>query len=114
MFQFLSAVWQMLLRGFVFGILRRLIIILSTPVVLLIATPIILVRATILASCSRQRFRFAVGDGFRSVWHGLFVTVAWPYYSELDTLQQMHANSSNQALQPTADRLENYKGETRK
>ena len=114
MFQFFSAVLQMLLRGLVFGVIRRVFVIISAPVVLLIAAPIILVRATILASRGRERFRFAVGDAFDSVWHALVIAFAWPYYSELDTLQRMHAKSSNQALQPTAGRDENYEGKIRK
>jgi hypothetical protein len=106
--------WRMFLRGLVFGVLRRIFVILSTPVVLIAATPIILIRAAILAARKQQTFRFAVLDAYDSVWHALFLGFAWPYYSELDTLERIHRKSSNQSLQPTADRLRNDKGEIRK
>jgi hypothetical protein len=106
--------WQMFLRGLVFGVLRRIFVILSTPVVVIAATPIILIRAAILAARKHQTFRFAVLDAYDSVWHALFLGFAWPYYSELDTLERMHRKSSNQTLEPTAGREEKYKDEIRK
>jgi hypothetical protein len=106
--------WQMFLRGLVFGVLRRIFVILSAPVVLIAATPIIFIRAAIVAARKQQTFRFAVMDAYDSVLHALFLGFAWPYRSELDTLERIHRKSSNQTLQPTADGLENYKGERKK
>jgi len=38
------------------------------PLLLIAATPIILVRGWILAARKRQRFRYAVADGYDAVW----------------------------------------------
>ena|SRR5262252_7377457 len=104
MFQFLSAIGQMLLRGLVFGILRRLFVILCTPVVLLAATPIIFVRASVLAIRKQQRFKFAVHDGHGAVWDGLVAAFMWPLHSDIDRLEAARRRSSNQSLESTADR----------
>ncbi len=108
MFQFLSAIWQMLLRGLVFGILRRLFVILCTPVILLLATPIIFVRASVLAIRKQQRFKFAVLDGYGAVWDDLVAAFMWPFYSDMDRLEAARRLSSNQSLEPTAGRRDDH------
>jgi hypothetical protein len=95
---------QWLLRGLVVGIIRRLFVIGITPVVLLVATPFILLRASILAARSQQRFKFAVSDGYGSVWDSLVAAFMWPFYSDIDRIESARRQSSNQSLEPTAGR----------
>jgi hypothetical protein len=59
--------------------LHPLFVIAAAPFVLLIATPIILIRAWILAARKLQRFKFAVTDGYRSVWDGLVAAFLCPF-----------------------------------
>jgi hypothetical protein len=109
-----TLMWQWLLRVVFMGLLQLLLLVIVAPLALLVATPLILLRAWFLAARKRQRFRFAVADAYDSVWHAVFLGFTWPLYSELDTLERIHRKSSNQTLQPTAGRSENYKGEIRK
>jgi hypothetical protein len=98
--------WQLILRGLVVSVLRRMFVIAAAPLVVVIATPIILVRACVLAGGKQQRFKFAVLDGYDSVWDGLVAAFMWPFYSDMDRIEAARRRSSNQALQPTADRRE--------
>jgi hypothetical protein len=61
--------WDLILEGCVVAVLRWLIVIVLTPVVLLVATPFIFTRAWFLAARGEQRFRFALEDGYESVWY---------------------------------------------
>jgi hypothetical protein len=95
---------QWLLRGLVVAVFRRLFVVGAAPLVLLIATPIIFVRACVLAARKRQRFKFAVLDGYDSVWEGLVVAFMWPFYSDMDRIEAARRRSSNQSREPTAGR----------
>jgi hypothetical protein len=86
---------QWLLRGLVVGIIRRLFVIGITPVVLLVATPFILLRASILAARSQQRFKFALSDGYGSVWDSLVAAFMWPFYRDIDRIESARRQSSN-------------------
>jgi hypothetical protein len=96
--------WQLILRGLVVGVLRRLFVLIAAPFVLLIATPIIFVRASIVAGRGQQKFKFAVLDGYDSVWEFLIAAFMYPFYSDIDRLEAARRRSSNQPLQPTAGR----------
>jgi len=98
--------FQWLLRGLVVGVIRRLVVVAITPFVLLIATPFILLRARILSARKKEKFKFAVLDGYGSVWDALVAAFLWPFYSDIDRLEAARRQSSNKALQPTADRRE--------
>ena len=93
---------QWLLRGLVVAVFRRLFVVGAAPFVLLIATPIIFVRACVLAARKRQRFKFAVLDGYDSVWEGLVVAFMWPFYSDMDRIEAARRRSSNHSVEPTA------------
>jgi hypothetical protein len=96
--------WQLILRGLVVSVLRRVFVIAAAPFVLVVATPIILVRAWVLAARKQQRFKFAVVDGYDSVWDGLVAAFMWPFYSDTDRIEAARRRSSNQSLEPTAGR----------
>ena len=83
---------QWLLRGLVVAVFRRLFVVGAAPFILLIATPIIFVRACVLAARKRQRFKFAVLDGYDSVWEGLVVAFMWPFYSDMDRIELLAAD----------------------
>ena len=57
--------------GYVLSLVWRLFFV---PAALIIATPVVLIRAWILAVRRRQRFRYAVSDGYSSVWE-----IWWAY-----------------------------------
>ena len=97
---------QWLLRGLVVAVLRRVFVVIAAPAVFIIAAPVILVRACILSARYQQKFRFAMLDGFGSVWDALIVAFMWPFYSDMDRLEAARRRSSNQSLQPTASRRE--------
>jgi hypothetical protein len=95
---------ELILRWLVLGLLQCVFVIAAAPFILVIATPIILVRAWILAARNQQRFKFAVLDGYDSVWDGLVAAFMWPFYSDIDRIETARRRSSNQTLEPTADR----------
>jgi hypothetical protein len=95
---------QWLLRGLVVAVLRRVFLLLAAPAVFVIATPLILLRAGIRAARHEQRFKFAIADGFGSVWDARVAAFMWPFYSDMDRLETARRQSSNQPLQPTAGR----------
>jgi hypothetical protein len=88
--------FQWLLRGLVFGVFRRLLVILLMPVVLIIATPFILLRAGVLAVRRKQRFKFAVSDGYGSVWDALISAFTWMVYTDVDRLDRIHRELANE------------------
>jgi len=88
--------WQLILRGLVVSVLRRAFVILAAPAVLIIATPIIFLRAWILAARKQDEFKFAVSDGYGSVWDGLVAAFMWPFYSDMDRIEAARRRSSNQ------------------
>jgi hypothetical protein len=96
--------WQLILRGLVVAVLRRVFVVIAAPFILLIATPIIFVRAWVLAGRKQQRFKFAVLDGYGSVWEFIVAAFMFPFYSDTDRIEAARRKSSNQALQPTAGR----------
>jgi hypothetical protein len=96
--------WQLILRGLVVAVLRRVFVLIAAPFVLLIATPIIFLRASILASRKQEKFKFALLDGYGSLWEFLVAAFMWPFYSDMDRLEAARRQSSNQSLQPTAGR----------
>jgi hypothetical protein len=79
--------WQLILRGLVVSVLRGVFVIAAAPFVVVITTPVILVRACVLAAWKRQRFKFAVLDGYDSVWEGLVAAFMWPFYSDMDRIE---------------------------
>ena len=87
--------WQLILRGLVVSVLRRVFVIGALPFVVVIATPIILVRACVLAARKQQRFKFAVLDGYGSVWDGLVAAFMWPFYSDMDRIEAARRRASN-------------------
>jgi hypothetical protein len=95
---------QFILRWLVEEILYRLLILLLLPIALVVATPVILVRALLLRVRGKQRFTVALLDSYGSVWDAFVTALTWPFVSETDRLAQIHRQSSNQSLQPTADR----------
>jgi hypothetical protein len=78
---------QLILRGLVVGVLRCVFVIAAAPCIVVIATPIILVRACVLAARKQQRFKFAVLDGYGSVWDGLVAAFMWPFCSDMDRIE---------------------------
>jgi hypothetical protein len=96
--------WQLILRGLVVAVLRRVFVLIAVPFVLVIATPIIFLRASILASRRQEKFKFAVLDGYGSVLEFLVAAFMWPFYSEMGRLEAARRQSSNKSLQPTAGR----------
>ena len=93
-----------LLRSLVVSVIRCLFVVAAIPVVLVVATPFILLRAWLLRARKAERFKFAVQDGYGSVWEGLVAAFTWPFYSDIDRLAAARRRSSNQSLQPTAGR----------
>ena len=96
--------WQLILRGLVVAVLRRVFVVIAAPFILLIATPIIFVRASVLAGRRRQRFKFGVLDGYGSVWEFIVAAFMFPFYSDMDRIEAARPKSSNQALQSTTGR----------
>jgi hypothetical protein len=96
--------WQLILRGLVVAVLRRVFVVIAVPFVVLIATAIIFFRASILAGRKQQKFRFAVLDGYNSVWEFLVAAFMWPFYSDMNRIEAARRRSSNQSLQPTTGR----------
>jgi succinate-acetate transporter protein len=96
--------WQLILRGLVVAVLRRVFVVIAAPFVLLIATPVILLRASILAVRKQQKFKFAALDGYGSVWEFIAAALMFPFYSDMDRIKAARRKSSNQALQPTTGR----------
>jgi succinate-acetate transporter protein len=96
--------WQLILRGLVVAVLRRVFVVIAAPFILLIATPIIFLRASILAVRKQEKFKFAVRDGYGSVWEFIVAAFMFPFYSDMDRIEAARRKSSNQALQPTAGR----------
>jgi hypothetical protein len=80
----------------------------AAPVILLIATPFIFLRAWILALRKEERFKFAVLDGYSSVWDSLVAAFMWPFYSDIDRIESVRRQSSNQSLEPTAGRRDDH------
>ena len=93
-----------LLRSLVVSIFRLVFVVAAAPVVLIIATPFIFLRAWLLSARKAERFKFALQDGYGSVWVGLVAAFMWPFYSDIDRLGAARRRSSNQSLQPTAGR----------
>ena len=93
-----------LLRGLVVAVLRRVFVVLAAPVVFVISTPFILLRACVLSARHEETFKFALLDGFGSVWDGLVAAFMWPFYSDMDRIEAARRRASNQSLEPTAGR----------
>jgi hypothetical protein len=83
------------LRGLVLSVLRRLFVVAAAPIVLLVATPFIFLRAWILALRNKESFKFAVMDGYASVWDSLVAAFMWPFYSDIDRIESARRRSSN-------------------
>ena len=96
--------WQLILRGLVVAVLRRVFVVIAAPFVLLIATPIIFLRASICAVRKQEKFKFAVLNGYGSVWEFIVAAFMFPFYSDMDRIEAARRKACNQALQPTAGR----------
>ncbi len=79
------------------------------PFALIAATPYIVIRALVLARRGEQSLKIAALDSYGSVWDSFVGAFAWPFVSDLDRLQKIHRQSSNQSLQSTAGRRESSK-----
>jgi hypothetical protein len=86
---------QWLLRGLVVSVFRRLFVVAAASIVLLVATPFIFLRAWILALRNKESFKFAVMDGYGSVWDSLVAAFMWPFYSDIDRIENARRQSSN-------------------
>ncbi len=60
--------WELLLQSIARTVIRVALIGVLLPVVLVATTPFILGRAAFLSRRKQQRFRYAVEDGYASVW----------------------------------------------
>jgi hypothetical protein len=94
--------WQLILRGVAVGVLRRVFVVIAAPFVVLIVSPVIFLRASILAGRSQQKFKFAVLDGYDSVWEFIVTAFIFPLYSDIDRTEAARRKASNESLQPTA------------
>jgi len=64
---------DLLLRGIALVLVRLFAWVILFPVAVLVCTPFILIRAGALAVRRRQKFSYAVADGYDFVW-----SVWWP------------------------------------
>ena len=95
--------WQLIVRGLVVAVLRRIFVVIAAPFVVIVATPIIFVRASILARRKEQNFKFALLDGYDSVRELLVVAFMWPFY-DMDRIEAARRRSSNQIAGGNASR----------
>jgi hypothetical protein len=96
--------WQLIVRGLVVAVLRRIFVVIAAPFVVIVATPIIFLRASILARRKEQNFKFALLDGYDSVWELLVVAFMWPFYGDMDRIEAARRRSSNQIAGGNASR----------
>ena len=59
---------QFLLFGLAKALQRFVIWLIAFPAIMIVSTPVILIRACVLAGRKRQEFRYAVADGYDSLW----------------------------------------------
>ena len=95
---------QWILRVLLLVVLRHVLVLVLLPVALIVSTPFILVRALLRSHRQEQTFRVVVSDSYSSVWDGFIAAFTWPFVTDADRLQSMRRQSSNQAMQRTADR----------
>ncbi len=59
---------QFLVYAFAKVVQRLIIWAVAIPVLLIVSTPFILMRGWVLAARKRQKFRYAVADGYDAIW----------------------------------------------
>ncbi len=67
---------QMILFGLAKALQRFVVCVVALPLLLIASTPVILVRAWVLAVRRRQRFLYAVAEGYDFLW-----SLWWPVAS---------------------------------
>ncbi|PZR75962.1 MAG: hypothetical protein DLM52_06750 [Chthoniobacterales bacterium] len=61
--------WELLARVVVEQLIALIVLVVLLPVLFVVATPFILLRAATLAWRGRQRCRYAIEDGYSSIWN---------------------------------------------
>ena len=70
--------WQLLLQSLARWLVRLAWLAFLLPLALVGATPFIVLRAAFLVRRRRQKFRFALADGYAAVWEFCVGVMLWP------------------------------------